>query len=221
MIGEALAHIAQRPGEFLDALGTHIALSAAALAIGIALAVPLGLVLSRRPIGALVAINGGNLAKTVPSLAVLALMMPILGTGFVPALVALVLLALPPVLINTIVALTRVDVDVTDAARAMGMTPRQAVRRVELPLALPMVFAGIRIAAVEVVASATLASFIGGGGLGDFITAGIALSEMSQLLVGAVPVALLTVATELGFSLLQRSMTPAGLKSGGLWAAAA
>ncbi len=201
MIGEALAHVAQRPGEFFAALGTHIALSAAALAIGIAVAVPLGLALSRRPLGALLAINGGNLAKTVPSLAVLALMMPLLGTGFGPALVALVLLALPPVLINTIVALTRVDVDVADAARAMGMTPRQAVRWVELPLALPVMFAGIRIAAVEVVA---------------FITAGIALSEMSQLLVGAVPVALLTVATELGFSALQRGLTPVGLKAGGL-----
>jgi len=221
VIGQALAYVAERPSEFLDALRIHVALSAAALALAIALAVPLGIVVSRRPVGALLAINGGNLAKTVPSLAVLALMLPVLGTGFGPALVALVLLALPPVLINTIVALTRVDVDVADAARAMGMTPRQAVRRVELPLALPVVFAGIRIAAVEVVASATLASFIGGGGLGDFITAGIALSEMSQLLVGAVPVALLTVATELGFSLLQRSMTPAGLKSGGLRGVAA
>lgn len=220
MIGQAISYVAARPQEFLGALGIHVALSAAALVIAIALAVPLGLALSRRPAGALLAINGGNLAKTVPSLAVLALMLPILGTGFVPALVALIVLAVPPVLINTIVALTRVDHDVVEAARAMGMTPRQAVRRVELPLALPVVFAGIRIAAVEVVASATLASFIGGGGLGDFITAGIALSEMSQLLVGAVPVAILTVATELGFALLQRGLTPVGLRPVGLKAAA-
>ena len=212
MIGQALRTVAERPGEFLEALQTHMVLSAAALSIAISFAVPLGIALSRHPIGALLAINGGNLAKTVPSLAVLALMLPILGTGFVPALVALVLLAIPPVLINTIVAITGVDREVADAARAMGMTPRQAVRRVELPLALPVVFAGIRIAAVEVVASATLASFIGGGGLGDFITAGIALSEMSQLLVGAVPVALLTVATELGFALAQRGLTPPGLR---------
>jgi osmoprotectant transport system permease protein len=212
VIGQAISYVAERPGEFLDALRTHVALSAAALALAIVVAVPLGIRLSRRPTGALLAINGANLAKTVPSLAVLALMLPILGTGFVPALVALILLALPPVLINTIVAITRVDAEMVDAARAMGMTPRQAVRRIELPLALPVVFAGIRIAAVEVVASATLASFIGGGGLGDFITAGIALSEMSQLLVGAVPVALLTIATEFGFAMLQRGLTPVGLR---------
>lgn len=213
MIGQALAIVLARPGEFLDALLTHVELSAAALAAAIVLAVPLGLALSRRAHAALLAINGANVAKTVPSLAVLALMLPILGTGFVPALAALFLLGVPPILINTVAAITRVDADVVGAATAMGMTRRQIARRVELPLAVPVVFAGIRTAAVEVVASATLASFIGGGGLGDFITAGIAMSEMSQLLVGALPVALLTVATELGFATLQRGLTPRGLRA--------
>jgi len=212
MIGQAIALVLARPGEFLDALLTHVALSAAALAVAIALAVPAGLLLSRRAAAALLTINAANVAKTVPSLAVLALMLPILGTGFLPALVALILLALPSILINTVGAIVRVDADVVGAATAMGMTPRQIARRIELPLAVPVVFAGIRTAAVEVVASATLASFIGGGGLGDFITAGIAMSEMSQLLVGAVPVALLTVATELGFATLQRELTPRGLR---------
>jgi osmoprotectant transport system permease protein len=214
MIGAAVALVVARPGEFLDALLTHIELSAAALAIAIALAVPAGLWLSRRAGATLLAVNGANVAKTVPSLAVLALMLPILGTGFLPAMVALILLALPPILINTITAIVRVDDEVVGAARAMGMTRRQTVRRIELPLAVPVVFAGIRTAAVEVVASATLASFIGGGGLGDFITAGIALSDMPELLVGALPVALLTVATELGFATLQRGLTPRGLRAG-------
>jgi osmoprotectant transport system permease protein len=214
MIGAAFAFVLARPGEFLDALLTHVALSAAALAAAIALAVPAGLWLSRRAGATLLAVNGANVAKTVPSLAVLALMLPILGTGFLPALVALILLALPPILINTITAIVRVDAEVVGAARAMGMTRRQTVRRIELPLAVPVVFAGIRTAAVEVVASATLASFIGGGGLGDFITAGIALSDLPELLVGAVPVALLTVATELGFATLQRGLTPRGLRAG-------
>jgi osmoprotectant transport system permease protein len=213
VIGAALAIVLARPGEFRDALLTHIELSAAALAIALALALPLGIALSRRAGAALLAINGANVAKTVPSLAVLALMLPILGTGFVPALAALVLLAVPPILINLVSAIARVDRDVVGAATAMGMTPRQIARRIELPLAVPVVFAGIRTAAVEVVASATLASFIGGGGLGDYITAGIALSEMPQLLVGAVPVALLTVATELGFATLQRRLTPRGLRA--------
>jgi osmoprotectant transport system permease protein len=214
MIGAAVALVVARPGEFLDALLTHIELSAAALAAAIALAVPAGIWLSRRAGATVLAVNGANVAKTVPSLAVLALMLPILGTGFVPALVALILLALPPILINTITAIVRVDAEVVGAARAMGMTRRQTVRRIELPLAVPVVFAGIRTAAVEVVASATLASFIGGGGLGDFITAGIALSDMPELLVGALPVALLTVATELGFATLQRGLTPRGLRAG-------
>jgi osmoprotectant transport system permease protein len=213
VIAAALAIVRQRPQEFLDALLTHVALSAAALAAAIVLAVPLGVWLSRYPRANLAAINGANVLKTVPSLAVLALMLPILGTGFVPALVALVLLGLPPILINTVTAIGRVDAEVVGAARAMGMMRRQIVRWIELPLAVPVVFAGIRTAAVEVVASATLASFIGGGGLGDFITAGIALSEMSELLVGAVPVALLTIATELGFAGLQRALTPRGLRA--------
>jgi len=214
MIGAAVALVVARPGEFLDALLTHIELSAAALAAAIALAVPAGIWLSRRAGATLLAVNGANVAKTVPSLAVLALMLPILGTGFLPAVVALILLALPPILINTITAIVRVDDEVVGAARAMGMTRRQTVRRIELPLAVPVVFAGIRTAAVEVVASATLASFIGGGGLGDFITAGIALSDMPELLVGALPVALLTVVTELGFATLQRGLTPRGLRAG-------
>src|SRR5580658_2499662 len=111
----------------------------------------------------LLAVNFANLAKTVPSLAVLALMLPILGTGFLPALVALILLALPPILINTITAILRIDAELVGAARAMGMTRRQTARRIELPLAVPVLFTGIRTAAVEVVAGATLASFIGGG----------------------------------------------------------
>jgi osmoprotectant transport system permease protein len=213
MIGQAIALVLARPGEFLDALLTHMALSAAALGVAIALAIPLGLALSRRAGAALLAINGANVAKTVPSLAVLALMLPILGTGFLPALVALILLAVPPILINTVTAIVRVDAEVVGAAEAMGMTRRQIARRVELPLAVPVVFAGVRTAAVEVVASATLASFIGGGGLGDYITAGIAMSEMAQLLVGAVPVALLTVATELAFATAQRGLTPPGLRA--------
>jgi osmoprotectant transport system permease protein len=214
MIAAALAVVLARPGEFLDALLTHIELSAAALAAAIALAVPAGLWLSRRAGATLLAVNFANLAKTVPSLAVLALMLPILGTGFLPALVALILLALPPILINTITAILRIDAELVGAARAMGMTRRQTARRIELPLAVPVLFTGIRTAAVEVVASATLASFIGGGGLGDYITAGIALSDMPELLVGALPVALLTVATELGFATLQRGLTPRGLRAG-------
>ena len=129
--------------------------------------------------------------------------MPILGTGFVPSLFALTLLALPPILINTCTAMRQVDPDMVDAARGMGMTRAQIMRRVELPIAMPVIFAGIRTASVQVVSGAVLAAYIGGGGLGDFITAGIAMMAMPQLLVGAIPATLLAIGADRLFGYLQ------------------
>ena len=156
------------------------------------------------------AIAGANIGRTLPSLAVLALVMPLLGTGFAPSLFALTLLALPPILINTYTAVRQVDPDVVDAARGMGMTRGEIVRKVELPLALPVIFAGIRTAAVQVISGAVLAAYIGGGGLGDFITAGIAMMALPQLLVGAIPATLLAIGTDRLFGALQRALTPRG-----------
>ena len=138
--------------------------------------------------------------------------MPMMGTGFVPSLFALTLLALPPILINTYTAVRQVEPDVVDAARGMGMTRNEIRRKVELPLALPVIFAGIRTAAVQVISGAVLAAYIGGGGLGDFITAGIAMMALPQLLVGAIPATLLALGTDRLFGALQRAMTPAGLR---------
>jgi osmoprotectant transport system permease protein len=132
----------------------------------------------------------------VPSLAILFLALPYLGTGFRPALFALVVLAFPPIIINTYAGIRNVDRAVVEAAFGMGMEPNQVLRQVELPIALPAVIAGIRTAAVEVIASATLAAFIGGGGLGDFITRGFAVYEPAIMLVGAIPVALLALFSE-------------------------
>jgi len=143
---------------------------------------------------------------------VLALTMPLLGTGFAPALFALTLLALPPILINTFTAIREVDADIVDAARGMGMTAAELMRKVKLPLALPVVFAGIRTAAIQVISGAVLAAYIGGGGLGDFITAGIAMMAMPQLLVGAIPVTLLSLSTDYLFGTLERRLTPRGIR---------
>ncbi|MDR7518365.1 MAG: ABC transporter permease [Armatimonadota bacterium] len=115
--------------------------------------------------------------------------MPVLGIGFRPALVALILIAVPPILINTYVGLTEVDPAAIEAALGMGMASRDLLWKIELPLVVPVIFAGLRTSAVNVVASATLATFIGAGGLGDFIQAGIAMNDAAQLLVGAIPVA--------------------------------
>lgn len=168
---------------------THVALAGSALALAIAIGVPLAASLVRRPLPHLVAFGAIGILRVVPSLAVLTLALPYLGLGFRPALLALVVLAIPPIAINTDVGLRGVAPALTDAARGMGMTPGQIRRRIEWPLAFPVVLSGIRTAAVEVVASATLASFIGGGGLGDYIIDGLSTNDGGQILLGAASVA--------------------------------
>lgn len=213
LLVEAWEFIVAHPGRFFNALGTHIALSASALALAIAIAVPIGVAVSRSSRAAAIAIAAANIGRTLPSLAVLALAMPLLGTGFAPSLFALTLLALPPILINTYTAVRQVDPEIIDAARGMGMTTGEIVRKVEVPMAVPVIFAGIRTSAVQVVSGAVLAAYIGGGGLGDFITAGIAMMALPQLLVGAIPATLLSIGTDRLFGMLQRSLTPAGMRT--------
>jgi len=142
----------------------------------------------------------------VPSLAVLTFVLPTLGVGFKPSLVALSLLAIPPVLINTDLGFRTIADATLDAARGLGMSPAQLFTRVEWPLAVPIVFTGVRTAAIEVVASATLATFIGGGGLGDYIIQGISANEPNYLLAGAVGVALLAMLFELALGVPERRL---------------
>jgi len=212
MLAEAWAYVLGHLAQFSKALGVHVGLSLSALALAAALAVPMGVYLAHRRGAALAAVNAANVGRTLPSLAVLALAMPVLGTGFLPSLVALTLIALPPVLINTIVGVREISMDVIDSARGMGMSARDVLRRIELPLAVPVIFAGLRTAAVQVVSGAVLATFIGGGGLGDFITAGIAMMALPLLLVGAIPVTLLSIGADALFGALQRQLTPRGLR---------
>ncbi len=201
---EAYQYYLENQAFFWEALGRHLALSLSALAISVLIGVPLGIWISRQAPTAELVINGFGTLRLVPSLAILFLVLPYLGTGFRPALFALTVLAFPPMLINTYAGIRNVDRAVTEAAAGMGMEPAQVLQQIELPLALPAIIAGIRTAAVEVVASATLAAFIGGGGLGDFITRGYALYDPRILLVGAVPVALLALLSEAALAGLQR-----------------
>ena len=211
MLIDAWRYILAHPDRFGDALWRHVTLSAAALAIAATIAIPLGIWLAGQARLALVVINATNLGRTLPSLAVLALTMPFLGTGFVPSLFALTLLALPPILINTYTAIRQVDPDVIDAARGMGMTQREITRRVVVPLAVPVIATGVRIASIQVISGAVLAAYIGGGGLGDFITAGIAMMQLPLLLVGAVPATLLAIGADFLMGRVQRSLTPRGI----------
>ncbi|MBV8581476.1 MAG: ABC transporter permease subunit [Candidatus Eremiobacteraeota bacterium] len=187
-------------------LGTHVALAGTALVVALALGIPLaGLTADRAwPRAVLLALAGGF--RVVPSLAILMLALPLLGLGFGPALLALVVLALPPILVNTDVGLRSVPRATLEAARGTGMTERQIGLRVRWPLALPVVAVGVRTATVEVIASATLAAFIGGGGLGDYIVGGLQTSDFSELLLGAVSVALLALAADSALALTQRKL---------------
>ncbi len=146
----------------------------------------------------------GNLARVVPSLAVLTFMLPLLGVGFAPAFAALSLLAAAPVVINTDLGLRGVPPAVLDAAAGMGMTPLQRLVRVQWPLALPIVFAGIRTASTEVIASAVLASFVGAGGLGEFITSGLQANDARTLWTGVIAIGAIAVAAEFALALVQR-----------------
>jgi osmoprotectant transport system permease protein len=210
MVGQIL-EVLGRPG-FTQLLITHVELSALALIIAILIAVPVALAVRNTPAGAAVAVNVGNIGRAVPSLALLALALPFFGFGFTSALLALAALAIPPILINASTALREVNPGVIDAARGMGLSGSQVLTKIQLPIAAPVIFAGIRTSAVQVVASATLATFIGGGGLGDLIVEGFQRGDTAILLAGALSVAVLSIITEVGFAGIERALTPKGLR---------
>ena len=190
----------------------HVVLSGAAIGVALVIAVPLGLWLGHLHRGSFVAINAANLGRALPSLAVIAIGLGFLGFGFTNVLVALVVLAVPPILTNAYVAVDEVEPEAVEAARGMGMTPLQVLRRVELPLALPLLFAGIRTASVYVVASATIAAIAGGGGLGEILFN--QASYRTEGLVGAaIVVSALAFAADAAFGGLQRALTPRGLRA--------
>jgi osmoprotectant transport system permease protein len=192
----------------------HVWLSLASLGVACVIAIPLGVWLGHLHRGSFVAINVSNIGRALPSLAVISIGLGLLGVGFTNVLVALVILAAPVMLTNAYVAVDRVDQDAVTAARAMGMTALQVLWRVELPLALPLMFAGIRTAAVYVVATAPLAALAGGGGLGDIIVNQPTYGP-EGVVAGSLAIAALAFATEGVFALLQYAVTPRPLRRGG------
>ncbi|MGE7390396.1 ABC transporter permease [Streptomyces sp. NPDC004126] len=179
-------------------LGEHVYVSGIALAVACALALPVGLWLGHLGKGGALAVNLSNAGRAVPVFAVLALFMvsPLRSAGYLPTIAALVLFAVPPLLTNAYVGMREVDRSVVEAARGMGMSGRQLFLRVELPLARPLVMTGLRSAAVQVVATATIAAMVGQGGLGRIITAGFNTYNTPQVVAGAVLVALLALVVE-------------------------
>jgi osmoprotectant transport system permease protein len=189
----------------------HLTLSGASIGLALLLALPLGVWLGHIHRGSFIAINASNIGRALPSLAIISIMLGLLGVGFVNAMVAMVILAIPPILTNSYVAIDQVDQDAVEAAKGMGMTPRQVLVRVELPLALPLIFAGIRTAAVYVIATAALASIAGGQSLGDIIL-NQATYRVAGVIAGAIAVAALAFAAEGVFALIQHAVTPRGLR---------
>ncbi|HWV24187.1 MAG TPA: ABC transporter permease [Thermomicrobiales bacterium] len=204
-------YIRDNPDKFWQLFNQHMTLVIYAVIIGLIIAVPLAILTSR--VKALETPMKGlaNIGQAVPSLAVLALMLPILGIGFRPSLFALTLLAILPIFLNTLVGIQSADPAVIDAARGMGTSDFQLLRMVQMPLAMPFMFAGIQTAIVQSIALATLSAYIGGGGFGDWILQGLAVRNFPILLAGAVPVAVLAMVAEIVLGLVRRMVVPKGL----------
>jgi osmoprotectant transport system permease protein len=184
----------------------HLRLSGASMLIAAAIALPAGLFIGHTGRGGLLTVAIANLGRAVPSYALLLVFLPIFGLGDDAALPALVLLAIPPILVNAYAGLREVDRDLVEAGRGMGMTELQLLTRVELPAAAPVIVAGLRVAAVAVIATATLAALVAGGGLGRYIADGFGLREQDRLLAGAILVALLALVVERTFTFAERRL---------------
>jgi osmoprotectant transport system permease protein len=205
-------------GGILARLAEHLALSGVSLAVALAVALPVGIWIGHTGRFAALAVNAANLWRALPSLALIGIVLPItaaidpqLGFKVYPTLIAMIVLALPPILVNTQAGIAGVDRDLVEAARAMGMREGQVVRRLELPLALPAILAGIRSAAVQVVATLTLGAIFGSGGLGRLLVEGIAQRDDGMTYGGVVLVAALALTVEGGFVVLLRLIQAPGL----------
>lgn len=190
----------------------HLQISFESVAIGALIALPIGIALGHYGKLGNLAINISNAGRAVPSFGILIIAFQIFGLGDTPTIITLVALAIPPMLTNSYVGLSEVDKDVKDAARGMGYRELPQVLRIELPLAVPLVMAGIRTSAVQVIATATVAAFIGGSGLGRFIVDGYATQIYPAVFVGAIAVALLAVAAELALGGVERLLIPRGAR---------
>ena len=213
----------QGPAGIPTRLGEHVVLSAASLAIAIAIALPLGLLVGHTRRGASVAVNVANLGRALPTLALITIVLPVtsafdpeLGFKVYPTMVAMVILGIPPILVNTYVGVSGVDPELVESARGMGLRERQILRRVEVPVALPVIAGGIRSAASQIVATFTLGAIFGGVGLGRYLVEGIAQNDDGMIFGGVVLVAALSLATEGLFALIQARLVSPGLATPGV-----
>ena len=214
MLHTVIQFITDPQSHFLGKTATTLKLSIVPFLLALLIAAPIGVLVAQRPWLAFLAVNFSGLARAIPTLAFLAIALPYLGVGFVPAVVALTALGVPPILLNTVEGLRALDPATVDAARGMGMTTTQILTRIQVPLVLPILAAGARTALVQIVATVPIAALIGAGGYGDYITLGLSNEvNLSYLVLGAIAIALLALLAELGMAALQRALTPPGLRS--------
>ncbi len=192
-------------------LWTHVWISALALAIAVVIALPIGVWLGHRGKGELLAVAVGNAGRAIPELALIALMIAFIGTGVLNVTIALLILGIPPILTNAFVGIRQVDRDTVEAARGMGMTELEVIRKVELPLAVPTIMSGVRTGAINIIATATIAPLAGVLTLGDFILGPASYGD-AGVLAGAILVALLALTVEVLLAGLQRGLTPRGVE---------
>jgi osmoprotectant transport system permease protein len=201
------------PGnDFLGHTIDYLKICGFSILVAIVIGVILGALVSRNAFLAFLAINASGLLRAIPIIAVLILFVPFFGIGFEPAVIALIVIGIPPILFNTYTGIRGIDPATIEAAKGMGMTTVQIATRIQAPLVTPLVAAGIRTSAVQIIATATLAAFIGAGGYGDYIVDGFNVFNYTELTVGAVSVAILAMSVEVFMSWLQRVLTPEGLK---------
>jgi len=199
------------PGSLPQLLLSHLGYVALALLIGTVIALPVGLYIGHTGRGSFIAINAGNAGRSLPTLGLLMLMVTLLGLGLTPVLIALTVLVIPPILTSAYAGMRTLDQQVIDAARGMGMRPWQVLTRVEFPMALPVLMGGFRNAALQVVATATVAAAVGLNGLGRLLIDGLAVNDYSRVLAGAIVVAVLAIVLDLFFALVQRWIVSPGL----------
>ncbi|MEO6888505.1 MAG: ABC transporter permease [Ktedonobacteraceae bacterium] len=212
LLQQTWQYITDPANTFADHSYGYIQLCIVAIIIATIIGIVIGIAVVRSPIMAFVAVNLSGFMRAIPVIAFLAAALPYLGVGFTPSLIALSILGIPPVLLNTYTGIRGIDPAIIDAARGIGMNGLQIITRIQAPLVMPIIAAGVRTSAVQIVATATLAAIIGAGGYGEYIVNGLYQFNTAEVLAGAIPVSILAMIVEILMSSLQRALTPAGMR---------
>ncbi len=203
MFYKMLIYYGQNMGAFWSGVLTHLTISLEVVLVSICIGVPLGILCAKNEKSARIISSSVNVLRVIPSLALMVILIPLMGIGKTPAIIALTILAIPPVMINTSVGFLSIEPMVLETARGMGMSPAQSFRKVEVPLAFPLILTGIRTSAVETIASASIAAYIGAGGLGNLVFTGIGVNRAEIVLLGGLSIAIISIGTDLILSFVQ------------------